>query len=70
MVPPLEIPKTFQNKFFWKDLIDPSIIATTNNELDVVVIAQVEANLPNSHKRKKMYELNCRFQNSWAIRLS
>jgi hypothetical protein len=71
MAPLLEVPKTFKNKFLKKDVTDPSIIATTNSELDVVVIdlTQVEANLPNSHKRKKMYELNRHFQNSWAIKL-
>jgi hypothetical protein len=71
LAPPLELPKTFQNKFLKKNLIDPSIITTTNSELDVVIIdlAQVKVDLPNNHKRKKMYELNCHFQNSWAIKL-
>jgi hypothetical protein len=30
---------------------------------------QLEANLANNKKRKKMYELNCHFQVSWVAKL-
>jgi hypothetical protein len=69
----LTIPKKkFKHKFFILDCvpIDPSNVASTNIEPDVVIdLTQVEIDLANSKKRKKMNELNRHFQDSWAAKL-
>ncbi len=65
--------KKFKHKIFILDCvpIDPSNVASTTIEPDVVVIdlTQVEIDLANSKKRKKMNELNRHFQDSWATKL-
>ncbi len=35
----------------------------------LIDLTQVSANLASNKKRKKNYELNCHFQDSWATRL-
>jgi hypothetical protein len=40
-------------------------------DVDCVVfnLTQVEANLENNKKQKTLYEMNLRFQNTWATKL-
>jgi hypothetical protein len=75
MAPPLIAPRNFKHKFFFLFnhlLINLSYIASTsqNFKLDVVNPFQVELDLINNKKRKKMYGMNCCFQNSWAMKFS
>jgi hypothetical protein len=74
MAPPLIAPRNFKHKFFFFDhvLINLSYIASTsqNFKLGVVNPSQVELDLTNSKKRKKMYGMNCCFQDSWARKFS
>jgi hypothetical protein len=46
--------------------VDPFVIASSNQSVDP---AQIETNLANSKKIKKMYEMNHRFRGSWVAKL-
>jgi hypothetical protein len=52
--------------------VDPSILASSNQNVEYVVLVvdptQIKAELVNN-KKKKMYYMNCRFQDSWATKL-
>jgi hypothetical protein len=67
--------KNFKHKFSFSDQIpiDPSNVASSSQNLQPFVIfvdlTQAIADLTSSKKRKIIYELNCHFQDSWAIKL-
>jgi hypothetical protein len=68
---PLGLPKDFKDNFFFFDQISlifthgVSFRQTPMANLDYVILdlTQVESNLK---KNRKMYEMNCHFQDAWA----
>jgi hypothetical protein len=67
--------KNFKHKFFFSNQIpiDPSNVASFSQNLQPFVmfvdLTKVIADLISSKKRKKIYESNRHFQDSWAIKL-
>jgi hypothetical protein len=72
---PLAIPKNFKHNFFFSDQvpIDPSNATSSSQNLEPLImfidLAQIVANLVSNKKKKKIHELNCHLQDSWAIKL-
>ncbi len=75
MASPLVVPKNFKYNFFFFDCvsIDPFVVASSNQNAEYVVMVidptQVEVDLANIKEKKKMYEMNHHFQNSWVAKL-
>ncbi len=74
MALPLAMPKNFKHNFFslimflWILLL----LQVLTKMLSLVLVVdptQVEVDLANSKKRKNIYEMNRRFQNSWVAKL-
>jgi hypothetical protein len=53
--------------------VDPFAIASSNQNVESIVLVvdptQIETNLANIKRIKKMYEMNHRFQDSWVAKL-
>ncbi len=72
---PIQHFKDFKHKLFFSNhvhvVFTPIANSSQIHEVDYIMFdpAQAKANVKANKKRKKVYEMNCQFQDTWATKL-
>jgi hypothetical protein len=72
---PIQLLKDFKHKLFLSNCVPVGFTPSTSfsqiHEVNYMMFdpAQAKANVKASKKQKKVYEMNCRFQDTWDIKL-